>query len=96
MGTDLRTDRGDGPWSGPVWRRGGIALILLIGVEIAKSLMVVTAIVQFGWMLATGRPNAFLSGFGASLAAWLREAAAFATCASEERPFPWAPWPAAR
>ncbi len=86
----------DGPWSGPVWRRGGVALLLLIAVEIGQFLMNVTAIVQFGWMLVTGRSNEFLRDFGRSLSAWLGQASAFVTCASEDRPFPWAPWPGAR
>ena len=47
----------DGPWSGPVWRRGGIALLLLIAVEIGQFLMNVTAVVQFAWTLVTGRPT---------------------------------------
>ena len=85
----------DGAGRGPVWRRGGIALLLLIAVEIGQFLMNVTAIVQFGWMLFTGRPNDLLRDFGQSLSRWLRQAAAFVTCASEERPFPWAPWPRA-
>ncbi len=78
---------------GPVWRRGGIALIFLIAVEIGQLLMNVTAVLQFGWMLFTGRPNAFLREFGQSLSVWLRDASAFVTCASEERPFPWKAWP---
>lgn len=83
----------EGAGRGPVWRRGGIALVFLIAVEIGQFLMNVTAILQFGWQLFTGRPNAFLREFGTSLSTWLRDAAAFVTCASEERPFPWAPWP---
>ena len=85
----------DGPWSGPVWRRGGISLLVLIAVEIGQFLMNLAAVVQFGWMLVTGRPNAFLKEFGKSLSAWLRQASAFVTCASEERPFPWSSWPRA-
>jgi hypothetical protein len=89
------SERG-GPWSGPVWRRGGIALLLLIAVEIGQFLMNVTAIVQFGWMLVTGRSNAFLRDFGRSLSAWLGQASAYVTCTSEEKPFPWAEWPRGR
>ena len=84
-----------GPWSGPVWRRGAVALLLLIAVEIGQFLMNVTAVVQFGWTLVTGHSNEFLREFGQSLSAWLRQAAAFVTCASEERPFPWTDWPKA-
>ena len=92
MAVDTEAERG-GAGRGPVWRRGGIALVLLVAVEIGQFLMNVTAVVQFVWMLVTGGSNEFLREFGASLAAWLRQASAFVTCASEERPFPWAPWP---
>ncbi|HUF87002.1 MAG TPA: DUF4389 domain-containing protein [Thermohalobaculum sp.] len=93
MSGDGNGARGAG--RGPVWRRGGIALVLLIAVEIGQLLMNVTAVLQFGWMLFGGRPNAFLHEFGQSLSRWLRQASAFVTCASEERPFPRAPWPRA-
>lgn len=87
---------GHGPGRALVWRRGGVSLLLLIAVEIGQFLMNMTAIVQFGWMLVTGRSNDFLREFGGSLSAWLGQASAFVTCASEERPFPWAPWPKSR
>jgi hypothetical protein len=72
-----------------------VALLLLIAAEIAQFLMWVTAIVQFGWMLFTGAPNVFLREFGASLSIWIGQTVRFVSCASEERPFPWAPWPKA-
>jgi len=80
---------------GPVWRRGGVALLLLIAAEIGLFLLWVTAVVQFCWMLFTGAPNVFLREFGASLSIWIGDAARFVTCAAAERPFPWAPWPKA-
>jgi hypothetical protein len=51
-------------------------------------------VLQFLWLVFTGAPNRFLLGFGRSLAGWLAETARFMTCASDEKPFPWQPWPA--
>jgi len=79
---------------GPAWRRGGVTLLLLIGAEVAKWLVNIVAVLQFGWILATDAPNPRLTDFGRSLATWIAQAAAFATCASEQRPFPWGDWPA--
>jgi hypothetical protein len=49
--------------------------------------------VQVGWLLVTGGRNVHLAAFGASLSAWASQVVRFVSCASEERPFPWAPWP---
>jgi len=96
------TDPGEAPGPAPpppgedrgaVWRRGGVALILLIAADLGLCVVWLIAVVQFGWMLATGESNANLTRFGASLAAWIAEVVRFVSCASEDRPFPWAPWP---
>jgi hypothetical protein len=78
---------------GPFWRRAGVALVLLVAAEIALSLTWLVAAVQVGWLLVTGGRNVHLAAFGASLSAWASQVVRFVSCASEERPFPWAPWP---
>jgi hypothetical protein len=70
-------------------------LLLAIGFSAGHVVLNALAVVQFLWLLLSGEPNRFLSGFGASLAAWLADTGRFMTCASEEKPFPFRPWPGA-
>ena len=45
------------------------------------------------WLLFTREPNNHLARFGNSLVIWLADVARFQTCATDEKPFPWRPWP---
>jgi hypothetical protein len=78
-----------------VWMRGLYMLLLVLAFGIAQTLLCVTAIAQFLWLLFSGEPNAQLTRFGSSLARWVSDAARFLTFSSEVKPFPWAPWPPA-
>jgi len=78
-----------------VWMRGLYMLLLALAFGVAQTLLCVTAIAQFLWLLFAGEGNGQLTRFGVSLARWLSEAARFLTLASEAKPFPWAPWPSA-
>lgn len=77
------------------WMRGLFMLLLIIGFGVAQAILNLSALLQFGWLLFTGSPNRQLTRFGTSLARWFAEAARFLSLASEEKPFPWASWPAA-
>jgi hypothetical protein len=77
-----------------VWKRGLFMLLLAIAFGIGQVVLNTVAVLQFLWLLFTGEPNRFLQGFGRSLAAWLGDTGRFMTCASDEKPFPWQPWPA--
>lgn len=77
----------------PIWIRGGFMLLFLVAFSLAQTLQAAIAVLQFGTLIVTGRPNAYLAQFGRGLALWLAEASAFLTCASERRPFPFSPWP---
>ena len=83
----------DKPTTRDVWLRGLFMLLLMIGFAIGQSLLNILAIVQFIWLLAAREPNQFLAGFGNSLAMWLAEIGRFLSCASNDKPFPWRPWP---
>ena len=78
-----------------VWMRGLFMLLLLLAFALAQSLLWVIAIAQFCWLLFAGEHNAPIARFGRSLALWLGETVRYITCASEVKPFPWAPWPPA-
>ena len=49
--------------------------------------------VPFLWMLIAGNRNMFIADFGRSLGLWQAECAWFLSGDSDERPFPWRPWP---
>jgi len=85
--------REDKPTASDVWMRGLFMLLLVIGFAIGQWLLNVLAIVQFLWLLFAREPNLMLASFGNSLLIWLAEVGRFLTCASDEKPFPWRPWP---
>lgn len=76
-----------------VWKRGAIMVLFLICFSIAHWVLYAVTVVQFLWMLIASERNAFLASFGRSLGLWLAETAWFLSGDTEERPFPWRPWP---
>ena len=78
-----------------VWMRGLFMLVLLLGFWVGQFLLHVIAVVQLLWLLTAREPNTFLAAFGAGLSIWLSEVGRFVCCATDEKPFPWRPWPAA-
>ena len=82
------------PFSANVWKRGLIMLLIIFCFGVAHSVLYAIAIAQFLWMLITGERNDFLAQFGRSLGLWLAQSARFLSGDTEERPFPWGPWPA--
>lgn len=77
-----------------VWIRGAWMIGFMVALAVAQTLINVTAVAQFLWLLVGGGPNAVLTRFGGSLAAWAAQAVLFLTMASEEKPFPCQDWPA--
>lgn len=76
------------------WMRGLYMLLLMLALGVAHTLVNLTAVVQFLWLLFTAAPNALLQHFGRSLSIWIAETVVFLSCVSEEKPFPWKAWPA--
>lgn len=74
-------------------KRGLLMLLFAILFGIAESLLVVMTLIQFFWTAISGRPNVALVDFGAAMSDWLREVARYQTMKSDDRPFPWGPWP---
>jgi hypothetical protein len=83
----------DKPTTQDIWMRGLFMLLLIIAFWMGQTLLNLLAIVQFPWLLFGRAPNQFLVRLGSSLSIWFSEVARFLTYASEERPFPWKPWP---
>jgi hypothetical protein len=82
------------PTTRDVWLRGLFMLLFMIAFAIGQSILNIMAIVQFLWLMFAREHNRLLASFGDSLATWLAEVGRFLTCAADERPFPWKPWPA--
>lgn len=78
-----------------VWIRGLFMLLLALAFGVSQSVIWLTAIVQFLWLLFSHEPNKVLARFGKSLSLWMAQTAQFLTCASETKPFPWSVWPQA-
>lgn len=78
-----------------VWMRGLYMLLLAFAFGISQSVLWLTAIVQFLWLLFSHEPNRLLARFGKSLSLWMAQTARFLTCAADEKPFPWSDWPQA-
>jgi hypothetical protein len=76
------------------WIRGLFMLLFMAGFGLGQAGLNLIAVVQFLWLVIAGEPNRFLAGFGGSLAVWLFDAARFLSAATDEKPFPWKPWPA--
>src|SRR4029079_7830499 len=79
-----------------VWMRGLYMLLLVLAFGVAQTLLCVTAIAQFLWLLFAGEANSTIAQFVASLSRWLADTARYLSCASDAKPFPWAPWPPAQ
>lgn len=93
--TDADTGKSGGrSWKDKsTWLRGVFMVFFAIAFEIGKILLMCTALVQFLWLLFSRTPNELLQKFGRSLSAWLSQIAAYLTCVTNEKPFPWSPWP---
>ena len=89
----METNAPDKPTARDVWMRGLLMLVLIIGFAVGQWLLNLLALAQFLWLLFAREPNGFLARFGNSLAIWLAEVGRFLTCTTEDKPFPWRPWP---
>lgn len=76
-----------------IWMRGVFMIIFAVLFGLAETVLFVCAIVQFFWTVFKGEPNMGLRKFGFELSEWLKQVAHYQTFVTEERPFPWAPWP---
>jgi len=79
--------------SRPVWKRGLFMLLIAIAFSIGQMALNIITIVQFFWLLVLHERNEYLARTGALLANWFAEAARFQSGATEDKPFPWRPWP---
>jgi hypothetical protein len=73
--------------------RGLFMLLLISAFAVGQALLPLLTFVQFIWLLVAREPNQNLAAFGSSLSIWLAEVGRFLTCGTDDKPFPWRPWP---
>jgi hypothetical protein len=82
--------------AGDTWMRGLFIVIFAVIYSITDILLTAVVVFQFLATLFTGETNARLRAFGLSLAAFIYQMIAFMTFNSDEKPFPFSPWPEGR
>jgi hypothetical protein len=75
------------------WLRGLFILVFAVIFSISEILLAAVVVFQFLATLFAGETNARLRAFGLSLAAFVYQIVTFMTFNSDERPFPFGPWP---
>jgi hypothetical protein len=75
------------------WTRGFFMLVYATLFWVARIVIAVVVLFQFGSMLITGKINERLLGFGQSLSLYMYQIMRYLTYNTEEKPFPLSPWP---
>lgn len=76
-----------------IWVRGLFMLLFAVLYGVAEFVLLVIALFQFGHALFTGRPNDNATSFGYSIGRYIFDITRFVTFNTDERPFPFSPWP---
>jgi len=79
---------------GSIWIRGLFMLLFGIIYSIVEIIIIAVALFQFFVRLTTGSLNPRLLDLGYSLSSYIYQIYMFLTFNSEERPYPFQPWPA--
>jgi hypothetical protein len=77
------------------WPRAGFSVVFLILFGIGQTVFTALGFIQLVWFLVYKAPNQPLRKFGPTLGQWLRDVSSFVFMDTDEKPFPWASWPAA-
>ncbi len=75
------------------WIRGLYMLLFALMYNIAEILIAAVAVFQFVVSLFTGKTNEHLITFGQRLSTFIYQIMQFLTFNSEEKPYPFSPWP---
>jgi hypothetical protein len=78
-----------------IWQRLCYMVLFAVIFNIAEFAIMAIAVVQFFSRLATGSVNQELRSLGPRLGQYLQQIVAFETFYTDERPYPFAPFPAA-
>ena len=75
------------------WIRGFFILLFVFLLVIARVVTGAVVVIQFLFTVFSGQTNENLRFFGASLASFIYQTLRFITYNSDDKPFPFAPWP---
>jgi nucleotide-binding universal stress UspA family protein len=76
-----------------LWKRALIMIGFMIALGIGLAIVHLIAIFQLAAIALNKKSSNALGEFGGSLALWMRDVAAYQCMASDDKPFPWQPWP---
>ncbi len=76
-----------------IWLRLVFMIVMGVAYSVAEFVTLVVVVFQFLTSLFTGKPNDRLNRFGRNLARYFQQITVYMTFATEEKPFPFAPWP---
>ena len=76
-----------------IWTRGLYMLLFVIIARVTEAVVWIVLLVQFICKAATHHTNDNLTGFGQSLSRYYYSIIRFQTFNSEDKPFPFSPWP---
>ena len=71
-------------------------LVFLVAWQVAELVLAVVVLVQLGYRLFYGAPSLSLMAFGDSLSQFLAQIGRFGTFHTDQKPWPFADWPAPR
>lgn len=76
-----------------IWMRGLYMLLFVLVYSLAELVIAALVVVQFVIVLFTGRGNENLVRLGNNLSMYVYQIFRFQTFNSEDRPYPFGPWP---
>jgi len=76
-----------------IWLRLVFMIVLSVAFNVAEIITFAVVAFQFLASLFTGQSNDRLARFGRNLARYLQQITVYMTFATEEKPFPFTPWP---
>ncbi len=76
-----------------IWLRLVFMIVMGVAYSVAEFVTLVVVVFQFLTSLFTAKPNDRLNRFGRNLARYFQQITIYMTFATEEKPFPFAPWP---
>ncbi len=77
------------------WIRVLYVILFAVIYMVAEVVLVAVVVIQFGFVLITGKRNPNLLQFGGSLSRYLYDVLLYFTFRSDKEPFPFDDWPAA-
>ena len=75
------------------WTRAIYLILFYVILKVVELIVGVIALVQFGLLLFTRSANDNLKESGETLAEYMKQIVMYLTVRTDEKPYPFAPWP---